>query len=111
MAQNIFQSGFGSFPSLASATVEDVMSIAGYKDKEKAEEIIATAKTLLKKYEDEGIPVPTAPQGMIVDTGGDAKTQADQRLKEELAQYNSAQDLAKANSDSKESVADSDKED
>jgi N utilization substance protein A len=87
MAQNIFQSGFGSFQMLAQALVEDVMSIPGYDDPDKAEKLINDAKALLEKYKEQGIPVPTSPA--IRETrvaGGDAKSQADQRLKEELAQ-------------------------
>ncbi len=88
MAQNIFQSGFGSFQSLATAEIEDVMAIPGYADQEKAETLIKEAKTLVKKYEDEGLEVPKAPvQEVVVShTGSDAKSQADQKLKEQMAQ-------------------------
>jgi len=87
MAQNIFQSGFGSFQSLASAPVAEVMAIPGYDQPEKAEKLINDAKALVAKYEAEGIPVPAAPvkapSAPVV--GGSAKSQADERLRAELA--------------------------
>lgn len=86
MAQNIFQSGFGSFQSLAEANVADVMAIPGYDSPEKAEKLIADAKELVEKYAKEGIPVPTAPVKAAEKVAtGDAKTQADERLRQELA--------------------------
>ncbi|MBK9322783.1 MAG: transcription termination/antitermination protein NusA [Bdellovibrionaceae bacterium] len=86
MAQNIFQSGFGSFQSVATATVEEIMTIPGYDDPERAEKLIGDAKALIAKYESEGLPIPTAPTAAkeTKASGGSAKEQADQRLKEEL---------------------------
>lgn len=88
MAQNIFQSGFGSFQSLASATSEEVMTIPGYEDPEKAEKLIGESKALIAKYEAEGTPVPTVQAtsgaGNSGKSSGDAKAQADARLKQEL---------------------------
>ncbi len=85
MAQNIFQSGFGSFQTLASAGVEEVMTIPGYDDPEKAEKLVAEAKALVAKYEAEGVPVPTAP-AVVKDkqVNVSAKEQADMLLKQEL---------------------------
>ena len=86
MAQNIFQSGFGSFQSLAAASTADVMAIPGYDSPEKADKLIGEAKALVEKYQAEGIPVPTAPvKAPVVSTGGSAKSQADERLRAELA--------------------------
>lgn len=85
MAQNIFQSGFGSFQSVATAPVEDIMTIPGYDDPERAEKLISEAKALIEKYEKEGLPIPTAPTVAKENkAGGSAKEQADQRLKQEL---------------------------
>lgn len=85
MAQNIFQSGYGSFQSVANATVEDIMTIASYEDPDKAEKLINDAKALVEKYEKEGIPVPTSPAAAKdAKAVGSAKEQADQRLKAEL---------------------------
>jgi N utilization substance protein A len=85
MAQNIFQSGFGSFQAVATAPVEDIMTIPGYDDPEKAEKLINEAKALVEKYEKEGIPVPVAPSAAKENkASGSAKEQADQRLKQEL---------------------------
>ena len=85
MAQNIYQSGFNSFKALSEASPEEVMTIPGYDDKAKAEKLIEDAKNLVRKYVDEGQPVPmpnlAAGQNRMT---GDAKAQADQRLKQEL---------------------------
>ncbi len=89
MAQNVFQSGFGSFQSLAEAQAADVMAIPGYDNPEMAEKLIADAKALVAKYKSEGIPVPTAPvKTQAVTPVGSAKSQADERLRAELAALN-----------------------
>lgn len=85
MAQNIFQSGFGSFQSVANANVEEIMTIPGYEDAERGEKLIADAKALIEKYQREGLPIPMAPSAAKeTKSGGSAKEQADQRLKQEL---------------------------
>lgn len=85
MAQNIFQSGFGSFQALCSATTQEVMGIPGYEDPEKADKLIQSAKDLIEKYEKEGTPVPKPAQvNKETKPNASAKEQADQRLKEEL---------------------------
>ncbi|QDK37403.1 transcription termination factor NusA [Bdellovibrio sp. NC01] len=89
MAQNIFQSGFGSFQSVATAQVQDIMTIPGYDDPEKAEKLLNDAKAVVKKYEAEGIPVPTAPSAASKQSGSSAKEQADALLKQELQKLNS----------------------
>lgn len=96
MAQNIFQSGFGSFQALAEAQVESIMLIPGYDDPEKAQKLIDEAKALIEKYIAEGKEVPTV---SAKTAGGEpsargaqqasqnAKSQAEERLREELAQF------------------------
>lgn len=87
-AQNIFQSGFGSFQSIADAQAGDIMTIPGFEDAAKAQTLIENAKALKTKYEKEGIAVPVSPQAQaaraVALAGGNAKTQADLRLKAEL---------------------------
>lgn len=84
-AQNIFQSGFGSFPIVAAASADDVMTIPGYDDREKAEKLIADAKAVVAKFEKEGTPVPVSPQAQaLAKSQGDAKSLADARLKQEM---------------------------
>lgn len=86
MAQNIFQSGFGSFQSIAVASTEDIMAIPGYDDPAKAEKLIGDAKATVEKYQQEGMVIPSAPvKAQAVEAKGDAKTQAEERLKAELA--------------------------
>lgn len=85
MAQNIFQSGFGSFQAVATAPVEELMTIPGYDDPEKAEKLASEAKALVAKYEAEGIPVPVAPAAnKDKQSNVSAKEQADLMLKQEL---------------------------
>lgn len=87
MAQNIFQSGFSSFQAVSAASVQDIMTIPGYDNPEKAEKLINDAKALVEKYEKEGTPIPTSPAAAAAkekSAGGSAKEQADQRLKQEL---------------------------
>lgn len=86
MAQNIYQSGFASFQSVAQSTPEDIMSIPGYDDPTKAEKLIQEAKALIEKFQKEGTPIPTLPvQSKEVKATGSSKEQAEQRLKEELS--------------------------
>jgi N utilization substance protein A len=86
MAQNIFQSGFGSFQSLSTAKVEEVMTIPGYDDPEKAQKLIQDAADLVKTYTEQGIPVPTSPQATAkVESGSSAKQRAEEQLKAELS--------------------------
>lgn len=87
MAQNIFQSGFGSFQSLAEAPLAEVMAIPGYDTPEKADKLIQDAKGLVEKFEKEGTPVPVAPTKAAEKAvpSGSAKSQADERLRAELA--------------------------
>jgi N utilization substance protein A len=99
MAQNIFQSGFGSFQSLAQAQAADIMAIPGYDAPEKAEKLIEDSKALIAKYEAEGVPVPSAPvkaPTAPATTGGSAKSQADERLRAELAALNASSEASVA---------------
>lgn len=93
MAQNIFQSGFGSFQAVASARVEELMTIPGYDDPDKAEKLANEAKALVAKYEADGVPVPTAPTAAKeTKSNTSAKEQADLLLKQELSKLNAQQD-------------------
>lgn len=88
MAQNIFQSGFGSFSSLAAAKPEEVMTIPGYEAAEKAIKLIEESKALIEKYQKEGVPVPQSPAAAAAQKPtGDAKSQADARLKQALEKF------------------------
>lgn len=100
MAQSIFQSGFGSFQSLAEAEVADIMLIPGYDNEEKAAALIQEAKDLLQKYQDEGTEIPKAPVAEPVQTSGaDAKSQADQMLKEQMAALTANESGAEASAE------------
>jgi N utilization substance protein A len=86
MAQNIFQSGFGSFQSLASAKVEEIMTIPGYDDPDKAQKLVQEAAVLIAKYKEQGLSVPTSPQAaLVVDKSTSAKQRAEEQLKAELS--------------------------
>ena len=86
MAQNIFQSGFGSFQALSEAEVPAVMAIPGYDTPEKAEALVQSAKDLVTKYEESGEEIPKAPVAAAETVStGDAKSEAEARLQEELS--------------------------
>lgn len=88
MAQNLFQSGFGSFQTVADAPLADLMLIPGYEEKEQAEKLISEARALVEKYQEEGLEIPTAPKEETqAEVSGDAKSQAESRLQAELAQW------------------------
>ncbi len=91
MAQNIFQSGFGSIQSISSATSEDIMTVPGYDDPDKAQKLIQDAAALVKSYKDQGIPVPKSPHAAVVmDKGSSAKQRAEEQLKAELSKLGSS---------------------
>lgn len=85
MAQNIFQSGFGSFQSLATASVEEVMTIAGYDDPERAQKLISESAALIQKYKEQGLPVPSSPKIEMVEKATSPKQRAEEQLKAELS--------------------------
>ncbi len=85
MAQNILQSGFGSFQSLAKAKVEEIMTIPGYDDPEKAQKLTNDASALIAKYQEQGLPVPTSPQAQVVKDNSTMKQKAEEQLKAELS--------------------------
>ena len=89
MAENIYQCGITSFQELANFSTERVILIPGYDTKEKAENLIQIAKKLVEEYKDKEIP--SAPEqkkekAEPKTSAVSAKAQADQQLKEELAQ-------------------------
>ena len=91
MAQNIFQSGFGSFQSISSATVEDIMTIPGYDDPDKAQKLIHDAAALIKSYKDQGLAVPKSPQAALVnDKASSPKQRAEEQLKAELSKLSTS---------------------
>ncbi len=102
MAQNIFQSGFSSFQAIAESAVDEVMGIAGYDTEEKARVLIDSALALVEQYKAEGKEIPKAPKAAMeahVPTGS-AKSQAEERLKEELSQLKQQESKEQVSSDS-----------
>lgn len=90
MAQNILQSGFGSFQSLAKASAEEIMTIPGYEDQDKAQKLISDAAALIAKYVEQGTPVPTSPQLQAAkEAGSSVKQRAEDQLKAELSKLKS----------------------
>lgn len=107
MAHNLFQTGFGSLEILSQADVETLMQVPGYEDPDKAEELIEKSKIAYEQHKkDEEAKAAAAP----TEEGGenataakeaspapkiaqspakDAKSLADERLKEQLAELNS----------------------
>lgn len=95
MAQNIYQYGYNFFQDIAQAAVAQISQIPGYEDEAKATALIEEAKKLVEKYAQEGMEIPKAPTttsvSVAVSASRDAKSQADQRLKEELGKLQSEQ--------------------
>lgn len=116
MAQNIFQSGFSSFQAIAESSVDEIMIIPGYDKEEHARELIEKAQALVDKYEAEGIEVPKAPV-KVSETGGeaasvsrsgsgkDSRSQAEDRLREELEQLKASEDESSQADESPEALA------
>lgn len=95
MAQSIFQSGFGSIQAIADAEVEMLQVIPGYEDEEKADDLRIAAIEVLEKFEKEGKSIPQAPtttERSESKSGVDAKSAAEERLKEELAQLKGSEE-------------------
>ncbi|HMN68942.1 MAG TPA: transcription termination factor NusA [Bdellovibrionales bacterium] len=92
MAQNIYQSGFSSVQMLSDADTDQVMAIPGYDDPAKAQKLIDDANALKEQYKAEGKELPTVSgkgaegAGRVAQASQDAKSQADARLREEMAQ-------------------------
>ncbi len=93
MAQNIYQSGFSSVQAIAGADTEALTAIPGYDDEVKAQKLLDDVLALVAQYKAEGKALPTvsakgadvgAPRAAQV--AQDAKSQADARLREEMAQ-------------------------
>lgn len=92
MAQNILQSGFGSYQSIAGAKVEEIMSVPGYDDPEKAQKLVNEAQALVKKYEGQGVPAPVSPQAQALKENSSVKQKAEEQLKSELSKLNSSKE-------------------
>jgi N utilization substance protein A len=93
MAQNILQSGFGSFQSLSTTIPEEVMTIPGYDDADKAKKLIADAADLVKSYKDKGLPVPVSPQTLALkENAGSMKQKAEEQLKAELSKLSTQEE-------------------
>ncbi|MDE0518631.1 MAG: transcription termination/antitermination protein NusA [Oligoflexia bacterium] len=103
MAENIYQFGIDSFQELAKSSVERVQLVPGFDQKEKAEQLIQSAKDLIIKYKEEGVEIPSAPSTQVqkkaVASGENMRVQADRQLKEELAQLESSQSHQKIPAD------------
>ncbi len=94
LAQNIFQAGYNTFQEVAAAQVADIQIIAGLEDAAKAEKLIKDCVATLKKYKDSGEAIPTGPKNLQDSkdvVSAVAKSQADERLKEELARLNQSE--------------------
>ena len=92
MLENIYQCGIASVQELADSSLDTIMNIPGYESKEQAEKLIQKAKDLVAEYKEAGKEFPKAPelQKKTKIPIGDVKAQADQQLKEELAQLSDA---------------------
>ncbi len=93
MAQNIYQSGFSSVQALAEVDAEALAVVPGYDDAVKAQKLLDDVHALVAQYKAEGKVLPTV-SAKGADVGApraaqasqDAKSQADARLRLEMAQ-------------------------
>ncbi len=92
MAHSLFQSGFGSLELLSQSAPEHVMQVPGYEEKEHATELIRKANTAYEQYKideknkpKEVVSKPDTAAKVPNITGKNAKSLADERLKEQLA--------------------------
>ncbi len=100
MAQNIYQSGFNSVQAISESDIEEVKNIPGYDDPDKAQKLINDATALIQQYKDEGKELPTAPTktaSEVTAPVGNAKSQAEERLKEEMEQLKSQEGKEEGN--------------
>lgn len=94
MAQNIVLSGFGSIQTIADSEVDQLVAIPGYESEDKADELRIAAVSLIDDYAKQGKEMPKAP---VVEkeakqvSSGNAKLDAEERLKEQLAQLNASE--------------------
>ncbi len=99
MAHSLFQSGFGSLELLSQSIPEHVMQVPGYEDEAQAADLIEKSKVAFEQYKvdeankpkiDEAASVSedkvSAPQTSAASSGKDAKSLADERLKEQMAE-------------------------
>ncbi|MGE3683013.1 MAG: transcription termination factor NusA [Bdellovibrionales bacterium] len=92
MAQNIYQSGFSSVQALAESDADSVSAIPGYEEETKAQKLVDDARALIAQYKAEGKELPTVSAkgaegaGREAQASQDAKSQAEARLREEMAQ-------------------------
>lgn len=104
MAHNLFQSGFGSLEILSQSDVETLMHIPGYEEEEAASALISKSKVAYELYLKEEAAKPKVEEGSealeakktesavpqkTAGSGKDAKSLADERLKEQMAELDS----------------------
>lgn len=98
MAQSLFQTGFGSLEILAQSDATYVMEVPGYDDPDKAQDLIDKAKVAYEAYLKEEAEKPKEEEAAVSTTvkteassGKDAKSLADERLKESMAELGDAE--------------------
>ena len=100
IAENIFHYGIKSIQDLVETPAKKITFIPGYETAEAVQGLIQKAQQILDQYKAEGKELPTAPplkQKSKVSAGlEDAKSQADQELKKELAQLEAGGETDKA---------------
>ena len=105
-AQSIFQAGVSHVLELQDLSVEKAQGIPGYESKEKAVQLIESAKKLVQEYKEQNKEFETPPtpeeeiqQKKILT----AQSQADLRLKKEMEQLKASEGTKKESSEDKES--------
>ena len=96
MAQGIYQYGFSSVQEVAQSSAEIIQEIPGYEDLKKAQGLIVSAKNLVREYQKAGKEFPEMPKKEEKKEIGNLKEQADEILKQELAQLEKGESQAEA---------------
>jgi len=113
MAHNLFQSGFGSLELLSQADAETLMHIPGYEEEDAAKSLIEKSKKAYEVFLKEEAEKPKEEKSVEADSkkteavvpqktassGKSAKSLADERLKEQMAELDSAEVSTDAKAD------------
>ena len=116
MAHNLFQSGFGSLELLSQSDVETLMQIPGYEEEEAAKTLTEKAKVAHEAFLKEEAEKPkeeaveegaAAPEAVTQKTAAavnnkDAKSLADERLKEQMAELDASKVTTEESADTAE---------
>lgn len=107
MAHSLFQSGFGSLELLSQSVPEHLFQVPGYEETEHAADLIEKSKVAYEQYKIDEANKPKVEEGAVAaaavvqatapskSNSKDAKSLADERLKEQMAGLSDEADTTK----------------